>query len=46
MVKMRCTKCNFSFEVRDTRNAITCPNCGENDKVAKEKSAEELLNEL
>ena len=46
MVKIRCMKCNFSFEAKNNRNEIFCPNCGERENIIKEQSAEELIKKL
>lgn len=42
-MKYRCYKCNYSFE--SERKVCKCPYCGD-DKVSKEKDAEELIDEV
>jgi rubrerythrin len=37
-----CENCNFKFK---SNNAENCPWCGRRDRVEKEKSAEDLINE-
>lgn len=46
MTKMRCMNCNFSFESQEGSKSVFCPNCGTKEKVIKEQSAEDLINEL
>ena len=43
MVKWVCTGCNYRFEQEE---ADECPYCGRVDKIEKEPSASELLNEV
>ena len=43
MVKWVCIGCNYRFE---SDNPIDCPYCGRRDKIQKEPSASELLNEI
>jgi len=42
MESFRCTNCNFSFKAQKKDR---CPYCGKIDKVEKERSAEDLINE-
>ena len=44
MAKFRCKKCNYVFK-REFAPKI-CPNCGEEEKIEKEQSADELLKDI
>jgi len=46
MIKLRCLRCNFSFDKEENAKIIICPNCGGKEKIIKEQSAEELLDEI
>jgi len=43
MVKWVCTGCNYRFE---SENVDECPYCGRRDKLEKEPSASELLENV
>jgi len=43
-MKLYCKNCQYSF---DSENVpLACPFCGEENKVARQKSAEELIEDL
>lgn len=44
MTEFRCKKCNYSF--KGIRVPSQCPNCGNQNSLSEEKSAQELLKEL
>jgi rubrerythrin len=39
--EFRCKKCNYSF--KGISMPPLCPNCGENESLYEEKSAQELI---
>lgn len=45
MVSFVCNECGYRFEADDKKRAGKCPYC-DCTSVEKEKSAEELVNEL
>jgi len=46
MDKLRCKNCNYRFNVSSIELTKLCPNCGKQNSLEKEKSAEEIMEEL
>ncbi|HLC96290.1 MAG TPA: hypothetical protein VJH97_03145 [Candidatus Nanoarchaeia archaeon] len=43
-MKLQCSRCSYAFE--STTLPLRCPYCGKSGTVYKQKSAQDLLNEV
>ena len=46
MGKFRCRACDYVFEFENKGSPQLCPNCGNVGSCDKEKSADELINDI
>ena len=46
MARYRCKRCNYAFNVETGRHPRLCQNCGSENSVGREQTADELLTDL